>query len=191
MVTGYVFLDENYNGLMDDNERRLVDMPMKLGSIRTRTNEDGLYIFKPYFNDIYLLDFDYNNLIADYTPVTEDVFVKVRDNQNIHQNYGVTINGSISGSVYLDKNVDGEKNDDEEYLDWVGLSIKELNKKDYTDDRGEYYFENIPLGNHQLEILKDSLPAGLSPKDGYQFEVFITEDSLDHRDLDIALIYSD
>lgn len=191
MVTGYVFLDENYNGQMDDNERRLPDMPMRLGSLRTRTNEEGFYIFKPYFNDIYLLDFDYNNLTADYTPVTENVFVKVRYNQNIHQNYGVTINGSISGRVYLDKNADGQKNENEEYLDWVGLSIKKLNKKDYTDGRGKYYFENIPLGNHQLEILKDSLPAGLISQNGYQFEIFITEDNLDYRELDIALIYGD
>jgi hypothetical protein len=191
MVTGYVFLDENYNGQMDDNERRLPDMPMRLGSLRTRTNKEGFYIFKPYFNDIYLLDFDYNNLTADYTPVTENVFVKVRYNQNIHQNYGVTINGSISGRVYLDKNADGQKNENEEYLDWVGLSIKRLNKKDYTDGRGKYYFENIPLGNHQLEILKDSLPAGLISRNGYQFEIFITEDNLDYRELDIALIYGD
>jgi hypothetical protein len=64
IVAGYVYLDQNYNGIMDAGEKRLNNIPMRLGNMISRTNKDGLFVFKPYFNDLYLLDFDYRNLIA-------------------------------------------------------------------------------------------------------------------------------
>jgi hypothetical protein len=164
---------------------------MRLDSIMAETDEDGFFIFKPYFNDVYLLNFDYRNLIADYTPVTKEILVRVKDNQNIMQNFGLTINGSISGKVYLDKNANGSKDENEEYLVWAGLSVGNLNKKDYTDQRGEFYFENIPLGYHKLNLLKESLPKGTRPLNGYEYDIYITEDRLDHHDIDIPIIYGD
>ncbi|MGM0500771.1 MAG: hypothetical protein ACQERL_11280 [Bacillota bacterium] len=191
IVAGYVYLDQNYNGVMDPGEKKLKDISMRLDSIMTETDEDGFFIFKPYFNDLYLLNFDYRNLIADYTPVTKEILVRVKDNQNIMQNFGLTINGSISGKVYLDKNANGNKDENEEYLVWAGLSVGNLNKKDYTDQRGEFYFENVPLGYHKLNLLKESLPRGTKPLNGYEHDVYITEDRLDHHDIDIPIIYGD
>lgn len=191
IVAGYVYLDQNYNGVMDPGEKKLKDISMRLDSIIAETDENGFFIFKPYFNDVYLLNFDYRNLIADYTPVTKEVLVRVKDNQNVMQNFGLTINGSISGRVYLDKNANGSRDENEEYLAWAGLSVGNLNKKDYTDQRGEFYFENIPLGYHKLNLLKESLPRGTRPLNGYQRDIYITEDQLDHHDIDIPIIYGD
>lgn len=191
IVSGYVYLDENYNGVMDPGERKLENIPMRLGNMMSVSDKKGYFIFKPYFNDIYLLNFDYRNLIADYTPVTEEIAVRVKDNQNIIQNFGLTINGTINGRVFIDKNADGVKNDNEEYLMWAGLEIAELNKKDYTDQRGEYYFQNVPLGNHRIVLLKESLPNGTKPLNGYELNISITEDQLDHHNIDIPIVYGD
>jgi hypothetical protein len=191
IVAGYTYLDENYNGVMDPGERKLEDIPMRLGNMMAVSDRDGFFIFKPYFNDIYLLNFDYRNLIADYTPVTEEILVRVKDNQNVMQNFGVTINGTISGNVFIDKNANGVKDKDDDYLMWAGIEIAGLNKKDYTDQSGEYYFQNIPLGQHELVLLKESLPKGTRPLAGYTQDIFITEDQLDHHDIDIPIIYGD
>lgn len=162
---------------------------MRLEGMTTLTDENGFFIFKPYFNDVYFLNFDYRNLIADYTPVTKEILVRVKDNQNVIQNFALTINGSISGNVYLDKNANGNKEENEEYLIWAGLSVENLNKKDYTDQRGEFYFENIPLGYHKLLLLEESLPKGTRSLNGYKQDIFITEDQLDHHDIDIPIVY--
>ncbi len=191
IVAGYAYLDENYNGIMDPGEKKLADIPMRLGNMISVSDEKGFFIFKPYFNDIYFLNFDYRNLIADYTPVTEEILVRVKDNQNISQNFGVTINGTVSGKVFIDKNADGIKNENEEYLMWAGMELEGLNKKDYTDQRGEFYFQNVPLGYHPLVVLKDSLPKGTRPLNDYRQDIFITEDRLDHHDIDIPIIYGD
>ena len=191
IVAGYAYLDENYNGVMDEGERKLEDIPMRLGNMMSVSDEEGFYIFKPYFNDTYFLNFDYRNLIADYTPVTEEIMVRVKDNQNIMQNFGVTINGTISGNVFIDKNANGVKDENDEYLMWAGMEIVDLNKKDYTDQTGEFYFQNVPLGFHELILLEESLPKGTKPLNGYKQEIFITEDQLDYQDINIPIVYGD
>jgi hypothetical protein len=191
IVAGYAYLDENYNGIMDPGERKLEDIPMRLGNMLAVSDSDGFFIFKPYFNDTYFLNFDYRNLIADYTPVTEEILVRVKDNQNVMQNFGVTINGTISGNVFIDKNANGVKDENDDYLMWAGMEVAGLNKKDYTDQTGEYYFQNVPLGFHELTLLKESLPKGTRPLNGYTQEIFITEDQLDHHGIDIPIVYGD
>ncbi|RCW52253.1 hypothetical protein [Halanaerobium sp. ST460_2HS_T2] len=191
IVAGYAYLDENYNGVMDPGEKKLADIPMRLGNMLAVSDQEGFFIFKPYFNDIYFLNFDYRNLVADYTPVTEEILVRVKDNQNVMQNFGVTINGTISGKVFIDKNANGVKDQNDQYLMWAGLEVAGLNKKDYTDQLGEYYFQNIPLGYHQLRLLKESLPSGTRPLNGYTQDIFITEDQLDHHNIDIPIVYGD
>jgi hypothetical protein len=164
---------------------------MRLGNMLSVSDEDGFFIFKPYFNDVYFLNFDYRNLIADYTPVTEEILVRVKDNQNIMQNFGLTINGTVSGNVFIDENVNGSKDENEEYLMWAGLELSGLNRKDYTDQRGEFYFQNVPLGYHQLLLLEESLPKGTKPLNGFEHEIYITEDQLDHHGIDIPIVYGD
>ncbi|MGM0500352.1 MAG: stalk domain-containing protein [Bacillota bacterium] len=191
IVAGYAYLDENYNGKMDEGEKKLADIPMRLGSMMTFTDENGFFIFKPYFRDVYQLNFDYSNLTADYTPVTDSIMVRVKDNQNISQNFGVTINGTVSGRIFIDKNANGKKDENEDYLTWVGMEIEGLNKKDYTDKRGEFYFQNVPLGEHTLVVLKESLPSGTKPLNGYSQDINITEDKLDHQGIEIPIVYGD
>jgi hypothetical protein len=117
--------------------------------------------------------------------------VRVKDNQNIMQNFGVTINGTISSNVFIDKNANGVKDENDDYLMWAGMEVVGLNKKDYTDQTGEYYFQNVPLGTHDLTLLEESLPKGTRPLNGYTQEIFITEDQLDHHNIDIPIVYGD
>ena len=137
---------------------------------------------------IYTLNFDFNSLDADYTPVTKEKVIRVKKNENMAFNYGLTMNGSVSGMVFIDKNANGKKDGDEEPLQWIGFTLNE--KTIYTDKRGEFYFENIPLGEHSLTIIKESLPKGMVSKVGNSFKVKIRKEDLDVRDIFIPLVYN-
>lgn len=177
-VAGYVYLDENNNGKYDEGEERLSDIEMRLDNMIATSNEEGLFRFNPVFSDTYLLNFNFRNLSADYTPVTKEKLVNVRENENIFLNFGLTLNGSISGKLYLDANNNGKFDEGEKPLSWVGISLDD-EVSAYTDKRGEFYFENISLGAHEIKIIKESLPSSLVVKDDYINHIYITKDNLD------------
>ncbi|MGM0603944.1 MAG: hypothetical protein ACQESS_11610, partial [Bacillota bacterium] len=85
----------------------------------------------------------------------------------------------------------GIKDEEDEDLMWGGVELKGLNKKDYTNARGEFYFQNVPLGHHEMTILKESLPKGTKPLNDYSYDIFITEDKLDYQDVLIPIVYGE
>jgi len=188
-VAGYVYLDENNNGVFDNGEEKLPDIEMRLDNMIAKSDEEGLYRFNPLFADVYQLNFNYRNLYADYTPVTKEKFIRVKENENIFMNFGLTLNGSISGKLFLDKNNNGVQDNNDEALSWIGVTLDGV-KYDYTDERGEFYFENVTLGAHKIEIIKESIPSSLEVAESLSKNLFITKEELDIRNLDIPLYYS-
>jgi len=188
-VAGYVYLDENNNGVYDEGEQPVPDITMRLDNLRAVSNEDGLYRFNPMFTDVYLLNFDYNRLFADYTPITGEKIIKIEDNQNLFLNFGLTLNGSISGKLFLDKNNNGIQDEEDEPLSWIGVTL-DGKKYDYTDSRGEFYFENVSLGSHEINIVQESIPANLEYEKTISRNIIITKDKLDVQDIIIPLYYS-
>ena len=188
-VAGYVYLDENNNGIFDEGEETLPDIEMRLDNIVVTSDEEGMYRFNPLFSDVYILNFNYRNLYADYTPVTKEQLVKVRENENIFMNFGLTLNGSISGKIFLDKNNNGIQDPEDEPMSWVGVNL-DGKKYDYTDARGEFYFENIALGAHEIEIVNESIPSVLNISGDKIIHIYITKDELDINDIVIPLYYS-
>ncbi|MDZ7671231.1 MAG: SdrD B-like domain-containing protein [Halanaerobiales bacterium] len=188
-VAGYVYLDENNNGIFDKGEEILPDIEMRLDNITVISNEDGLYRFNPLFADVYTLNFNFRNLYADYTPVTEEKFIRVKENENIFLNFGLTLNGSIAGKIFLDKNNNGIQDPEDEAMSWVGVTL-DGTKYDYTDSRGEFYFENVSLGAHKIEIVNESIPAVLNISGDKIKHIYITKDDLDIRDIVIPLHYN-
>lgn len=188
-VAGYVYLDENNNGIFDKGEETLPDIEMRLDNMTVKSNEDGLYRFNPLFADVYTLNFNFRNLYADYTPVTREKFIRVKENENIFINFGLTLNGSVSGKLFLDKNNNGFKDNNDEALSWIGVTLDGV-KYDYTDERGEFYFENVTLGVHEIEIISESIPHSLEVAESVSRNIFITKEELDVNNLDIPLYYS-
>lgn len=189
LITGYVYLDENNNQRKDPGEEVVPGIRMKLDNMTVKTDDRGQFRFNLTRLGEYSLNFDFNSLGADYTPVTEEKLVKVRKNENLSLNYGLTINGSAGGRIFIDQNANGKLDSGEEPLSWVGFSLNEGEKIVYTDKRGEFYLENIPLGRHELNILPDSLPAHMKPQGGVEYQIQITQQKLDAEKLLIPIIY--
>ena len=187
-VAGYVYLDENDNGKFDQNEETIPDIEMRLDNLTTTTNDKGLFRFDPMFADNYILNFNYRNLSADYTPITEEKLVVLRENENIFENFGLTLNGSIKGKVFLDKNNNGIEDEGDEPLSWIGITLGD-NKYDYTDIRGEFYFENVSLGTHVIKIIDESIPTSLDIQGNSEITINISKEQLDIDNLKIPFIY--
>jgi len=189
LVTGIVYLDENNNKKFDKNEKKLPDIKMRLDGITTLTDINGLYKLVVNFPGIYNLNFDYNSLDTDYTPITTEKKVKIDKNSNVYYNFGLTMNGTISGQVYKDENANGKLDENEEPLQWVGVKLNEK-KTTYTNKDGKYYFENVPLGQHIITFVKESLPSSMKISNEDKIIIDIKENKLDVKDINVPLVYS-
>jgi len=189
MIKGVVYLDENGNGQFDPWEKRLSGIVMSVEGRRATTNEDGEYTFNFLKPGIYRIDFNPRSLPADYTPVTSEQLIRLRENENFFLDFGVTLNGSISGLVFIDANTDGKMNENEKPLDWVGILLDHGDQKTFTGPDGSFYFEGIPLGDHTVSLDPESLPAGLQLAGKEEFTILLTEDVLDVVNLLFPLVY--
>lgn len=188
-VGGIVYLDENGNSQYDKNEKTLPEIKMSLNGRRITTNDKGEYLFKHVEPDAYRLYFDLRSLPADYTPVTNQKLFKLKENENMFFDFGVTLNGSVSGRVFLDQNGNRIYDEGDKPLDWVAIILDNGKKKVFTGHDGVFYFENIPLGEHTIEVMSDSLPKDMVVNGRKSFDFPIKEKALDVRDIYIPVVY--
>ncbi|NLW55455.1 MAG: hypothetical protein GX050_02320, partial [Firmicutes bacterium] len=186
IIQGIVYLDENGNGQFDEWEKRLSGITMLIDGRSATTNEEGEYIFSFVPPGIYRVDFNPRSLPADYTPVTGEQVIRIRENENFFLDFGVTLNGSISGLVFIDANGDGVRNEGETVLGMVEV-ILEPNTTTFTAQDGTFFFEGIPLGPHRLRISPESLPPGLKIAVEEGINVLLTEEVLTVTDLQLPL----
>ena len=188
-VGGFVYLDENGNGQYDPGEPVLSDISISMDGLRTRTDENGEFIFENVRPGLYEVGFDIRNLPADYNIVTESKMVRIRENENMYLTYGLSMDGTVSGRIYLDRGVTGTREPGDDPISWVGLEIVELNKRVFSRNDGTFYFENIPLGDYTLKVLTETLPGGQRISGPIQYEFSITQDSLNIRGIEFPVIY--
>ncbi len=181
LVSGVVFLDQNNNGLFDQNEKKLAGIKMALNGRRTKTDQDGVFRFEYIRPALYKLGFALEDLDANYTPVDEQKLIRIRENENMFFNFGLTLNGTISGQIFLDQNNNGKFDRTEEPLKLVGLTLNEGERTIYTNYQGSFYLENVPLGQHRLTLLPATLPSAIKAGTEQTYLIEITEDKLDEK----------
>ena len=160
MIKGIVYLDENGNGQFDEWEKRLPGITILIDGRSATTNADGEYTFNYVQPGIYRVDFNPRSLPADYTPVTGEQVIRIRENEHFFLDFGVTLNGSISGLVFVDANGDGVRNEGETVLGMVGVCLDQNAATTFTNADGFFFFEGIPLGAHRISLSPESLPPG-------------------------------
>lgn len=188
-IGGRVYLDENANGVYDEGEPFLFDIPIALNGRRSTTNEEGLFLFEYVWPGVYEIGFDMQNLAAEYSIVTPEKIVQIRENENLFLYFGVTLNGAISGTVFLNQKADGTRGVQDRPLQWIGLTVVENGKTVYTREDGSFYLENIPLGEYTLKILEDSLPPGMRIWGEKEIPFQITSETLLLEAIEIPIIY--
>ncbi|MGM0438396.1 MAG: hypothetical protein ACQEQD_08995 [Bacillota bacterium] len=188
-IGGIVYLDQEGTGVRNSGDPVLSDIGVFREGTKTVTDENGKFEFANVRPGLHEVGIDINSLDAKYDILTENKIVQVRDNENIFLEFGLTMSGSISGEVFLDRELTGSKDPKDENISMVGLKIPELDKTVYSDADGSFYFSDIPLGKYNLKVLTDTIPSGMKLAEDNVIEVDITKDTLDINDLDIRLIY--
>jgi hypothetical protein len=189
IVSGVVYLDENGNSQRDKNEKTLSNVRMSLNGRQATTDARGEYLYQYVEADSYKLYFDLRSLSADYTPIIDPILFKLKENENRFFDFGVTINGSISGRLFFDQNSNKRYDESDQPLDWVAVIIDNGKQKIFTGKDGIFYFENVPLGEHTIEVLTDTLPKDLVIQGKISFNRMIKENALDVKDIEIPVIY--
>ncbi len=188
-IAGLVFLDLNGNGIYDPGEPLLENIPLVSGGISRSTDKNGRFLFENLLPGIYEVKFDETTLPADYSIVTSPKVVELRENENFFLEFGVTANGIISGRVFLDRNLSGTYDAGDEPMSFVGIYIETLERVIYTRRDGTFYLENVPLGEHKLRVLDETLPAFTSAGELSEFSITLSPEQLVVENLLIPVRY--
>jgi hypothetical protein len=103
--------------------------------------------------------------------------------------FGVTVNGTISGKVFVDINANGKLDPADQPLNWIGISLDGGKAKAFSDRYGGFLFEKVPLGPHKIEILKETVPSGMIFGSATSYSLDLTADSFDKSDLVFLVKY--
>ena len=190
-VGGVVYLDINANGRFDEGDKALAGIKILADGRLAISNEKGEYMFANLTPGIYRVDFHLPSLPANYTPVTGPQLIRLRAQENFFIDFAVTVNGSISGLVFLDTNANGQFDAGEKTLSWVEVILDEGQQKVFTDTDGTFYIEGVSLGAHTLTLDPDSLPAGLTVSGHDVKTLTLTEAELDVAAVLFPLVKTD
>ncbi|MGM0438379.1 MAG: MSCRAMM family protein [Bacillota bacterium] len=185
-IAGLVYLDENGNKKRDPVEPLLKEISVFRDRTKTLTDEKGYFIFENVRTGLYEVGVNLNELNENYTPVTKNQIVKVRENENIFLELGLTKLGEIRGQIFI---INGKKETETIELSHVELKIEELNRTFFTNNEGKFILRNVPLGQYTIKVMEKSLPVGVTVSDNDIYKIKITSDKLITHDLGIFLTF--
>jgi hypothetical protein len=189
IISGLVYLDENGNCKYDDGEKLIPDIKMSLNGRIAVSDAKGEYVYKYVQPGTYQLNFALKSLTADYTPATDIKLIRIRETENMFFDFGLTMNGAVSGKVFIDINSNGIYDQGDRPLNWVEMELDGGRKKIFTNNDGTFYFENVPLGEHTLVVKEESIPKEMMIDGAKTFTFTLKEDSLDVSDLQVRIVY--
>lgn len=167
MVSGVVFRDENKNGLLDENEELLANIPVKLDRKVQFTNDKGEFIFKEVSAGKHKLSFDYNKLPIELTPFIFEKTIMVEANSTVNENLGLYVIGTVDGKLKIN-NCDKKLS-----LSGVKLTAEPGGHETYTDYGGYFFFDQLPEGKYEVKIDNSTLPdwAEIEKNNFYNIEI--------------------
>ncbi len=177
-IDGLVWLDENCNGYLD-NENGFPELVVSLINSQGETVQttsvgfDGSYAFEPVTYGDYSIElsgFDdqifaptiqpvpngiYNTLVSLNNGATGTLPFFVQDDQEIHLGLK-RISYDIAGQVWLDQNCDGVLNDPDSNFESLLVSVVNTNgtaiQSTFTSVNGSFEFSNIPVGQYTIAL---------------------------------------
>ncbi|MBM4165743.1 MAG: T9SS type A sorting domain-containing protein [Ignavibacteria bacterium] len=155
-ISGKVFLDMNGDGMYEEGESILSGWKIKLAGTKTDstvTDENGEYSFSNLLAGNYSVSEVLQNGWTRTFPVSTSTFAITMTSGNTHtqKDFGNFEYGSISGTVFVDVNGNGMKDEGENGLqNWnVNLSGASSDQKS-TDESGIYSFTNLFAGEYTV-----------------------------------------
>ena len=160
-VSGSVFADWNANGLPDAGEEVLEGIPVALGTVsHVTTGRDGQFSFLNVPSGVQLVRLDLHALPVDFdAPAATDITVELSRGESRRVAFGLLPLGGIHGRVYEDSNRNGTLDPGEPPIDGA-VVVLDGGQRSELARKGQFRFEAVRAGSHQLQLLKESLPEG-------------------------------
>lgn len=169
-ISGYVYVDENKNGVKDADEAPLSNVTIKLydkdGVIigTTLTNASGYYEFSGLIPGIYTIEEIDPELYRSTTPNYINLNLSAGQHSQ-NNNFGDILSADICGMVFNDENGDGIKQPSELGISDVLIELFEMPSGNFvasvmTGVNGEYCFGYLIPGTYKIK--ETDLPGYIS-----------------------------
>lgn len=160
-IAGFVFTDWDNDGVRDDGEAAVANIPVKLSHLgTTTTSADGEFAFVNIPIGLQQVGIDSSSLPVDFDPPpVPQVQVQLARGETLRLGFGVVPLGSIAGRVVHDVNNTGTEDDQDVPLDGAVVVLNGGVRSEQARG-GRFRFDAVRAGEHTVTLLQESLPDG-------------------------------
>lgn len=160
------FMDDNQNGIQDEEEEGLENVAFRInGARRTSPTDENGIAFLTQLTPYQSMDFNVAiETLEDplWQPSAEGIRIIPRPGQVAHVNFPILMTGEIDGTVYL------QTSDGNQYAGNVELQLVDKEGKVVNSERsafdGFYIMSGITLGTYELRVSPSQISRlGLTP----------------------------
>jgi len=177
-LEGLIFADQNLNGVFDPGEKVFPEVSLQLEDGSTvGADKVGKFVFSRVPEGLHTVSLDIRYIPADYyllSPERQTVVVEKRKTSKLDI---VLVEGAtIAGKVFQDNNKNGLLDEEDQPLkdglillkpvpeEGLAPALEKMRSEElntYTDEKGNFIFENIVPGPYELSIDEETLPKGV------------------------------
>ncbi len=175
ILMGQVFLDENYDGIQQKNEKGLGGARVGIVGTRVALNSDsnGYFTIQNLPVGVYRISPDTSRMPLGYVGRKQALqAVKIDDARITELKIPVVKGNQLSGVVYVDSNNNGTLDRNDERVENIGLEL-EAGQETASTVFGQFTFDFLPPGKYKLKVQEDTLPDGYAIDSTAKLQVMI------------------
>jgi hypothetical protein len=176
IIEGRVFRDNNVNGTFNFGEQGLVGLRVRLddGEV-AETDEQGRYKFTEVSQGEHTVSLALTQFSEPVRMTTKSQATVDLIRQKIGLvNFGVIDFARVTGSVFNDLSLDGQRSPDARGLAGVHLTLEDgkTHRTIIAQDTGDFEADNVPPGDYRITVDASTLPANYTlPEDTFTLHV--------------------
>lgn len=186
-IAGRVFNDLNMDGELNGDDYGILDVLLKLDDDTSDYTENGGYYTLEYVKagertvTMNLASIPSHLLPLSYTKKT----VKVEEGKLYKENFPLYALRTVVGTVFVDKNGNGQFDSKEEGI--ADVEIRIADNSTLTDNMGRYFLKKLKSGSQRIEIVAESIPEDYEIIGGTFRNVDLSPDGGIKEGVDFAL----
>jgi len=162
-LEGVVFQDSNENGRQDPGEPGVPGVSMRIEGRRAAISDrDGRLSLEAIKVGEYRISLDDETVPVGLVATQLRYTVQVTDGASTRLEFALVPEATLSGTVYVDADRNGNRDPDEEGIGGVVLELRGPRQQFATSaDDGTFRFSHLPPGDYTVVLNLNSLPEGL------------------------------